>query len=426
MCRSAVTDTLSVVPDSARHQGLPLTDRSGDDAFDLDGTTGVGRHGEGATATTGGTLHVHDGSDIVYHATIVGAIGQTIHEETSCTYTHDGESGGGSVTTDRPIEQPLADPYVQFGTPTPSGDEVSVPVTVGSTIGDADRVTVQIPVPAGLTFVRAVFGDSTDTYAADSGRWTAGFVGGDGRDGEKQTMTLVLKATASNPVVINATANLPSTYEEKDPTNNQASTTLNPNAAPVADDQNVTTVKDTPVDLTLTATDPDGDSLAFKVKSPAHGTVSGNATHLTYTPNSNVNGSDSFTFSACDPSSACDQGTVAVTVTQVNDAPVAQDQTVNVTEGTPVDFTLSATDVDGDQLTYPTISGPAHGTLSGTAPDLTYTPDADFTGTDKFIWQACDPAGDCDDAGVIFVAHPVNDRPVAADQQGHNRRGHRR
>ena len=66
--------------------------------------------------------------------------------------------------------------------------------------------------------------------------------------------------------------------------------------------------------------------------------------------------------------------TVSLTVTAVNDAPVASDGSATTDEDTAVAITLAGTDIDSDTLTYTVVTGPTHGTLSGTAPNLTYTP----------------------------------------------------
>ena len=65
--------------------------------------------------------------------------------------------------------------------------------------------------------------------------------------------------------------------------------------------------------------------------------------------------------------------TVTINVAAVNDAPTAQGVTVTTAEDNAVAVTLTGEDVDGDALTY-AVGTPAHGVLSGTAPNLTYTP----------------------------------------------------
>jgi len=96
-------------------------------------------------------------------------------------------------------------------------------------------------------------------------------------------------------------------------------------------------------------------------------------------------------------------GTVTIEGTTINTAPVASDKTISTTEGTPVAVTLTATDADGDALTYTVVSSPTNGTLSGTAPALTYTPNAGFTGTDSFTYKANDSALDSNIATVMIT-----------------------
>src|SRR5206468_7975667 len=135
----------------------------------------------------------------------------------------------------------------------------------------------------------------------------------------------------------------------------------------------------------------EGSPLTYTVVSgPAHGTLSGTAPIVTYTPAANYNGTDSFTFKASDGALDSNVATVSITVTAVNDAPVANNQTVTTDEDTAKAITLSATDVEGSPLTYTVVSGPAHGTLSGSAPTVTYTPAANYNGADSFTFKAND------------------------------------
>jgi hypothetical protein len=196
------------------------------------------------------------------------------------------------------------------------------------------------------------------------------------------------------------------------------SITVNPvNDPPVADDQAVSTDEDTPVDITLTASDANGDPLTFAVVAgPSHGTLSGTPPNLTYTPDADYYGSDSFTFRANDGVADSNVATVSITVNPVNAPPVADDQAVATDEDTPVDIALTASDADGDPLTFVIVSGPARGTLSGTPPDVTYTPDADYHGPDSFTFRANDGTADSNIATVSITVGPVNDPPVADDQ----------
>src|SRR5262249_54858739 len=84
-------------------------------------------------------------------------------------------------------------------------------------------------------------------------------------------------------------------------------------------------------------------------------------------------------------------------------------------EDTPTPIALLATDVDGDALLYTVVVGPAHGTLSGTAPTLVYTPAANYNGPDSFVFKATDGSAESNLAAVAITVTPVNDPPAAVD-----------
>ena len=187
------------------------------------------------------------------------------------------------------------------------------------------------------------------------------------------------------------------------------------NDVPVADTQIVTTAEDTPTTITLTGSDVDGDGLTYSVGPPSHGSLGGTAPNLTYIPATNYYGPDSFTFIVNDGIANSASATVSITVTAVNDAPVANPQAVVTAEDNQLTITLTGSDVDGDALTYTLGTGAAHGTLSGTPPNLTYTPNPDYYGADSFTYQVCDPVPGplCDTAAVSITINSVNDSPVA-------------
>ena len=189
------------------------------------------------------------------------------------------------------------------------------------------------------------------------------------------------------------------------------------NDLPVAITQSVTTAEDTAVSITLTGTDQDGDTLTYTVvDQPSNGALSGTAPNLAYMPNTNYNGDDSFTFKVNDGTVDSEPATVSITVTAVNDPPVAPAQSVTTAEDTAVAITLVGTDADGDTLTYTVVDQPSNGTLTGTAPNLTYTPNADYNGDDSFTFRVNDGTVDSEPATVSITVTAVNDLPVANDQ----------
>jgi hypothetical protein len=185
------------------------------------------------------------------------------------------------------------------------------------------------------------------------------------------------------------------------------------NSAPVAHDGTVQVSEDKATGLDLRASDPDGEPLIYTVvTAPARGTLSGTGASLTYRPAANFTGTDSFTFRVNDGTADSNLATVTLTVLPVNDAPRAHSIALSTPEDTPLAVTFPASDVDGDALTYTVLSLPAHGTISGTMPDLTYTPAPNYNGPDSFTFKANDGALDSNVATISFTVTPVNDAPV--------------
>jgi VCBS repeat-containing protein/parallel beta-helix repeat protein len=168
-------------------------------------------------------------------------------------------------------------------------------------------------------------------------------------------------------------------------------------------------------------TDVEGQTLhAAKVTDPAHGTVTVDPTgSYVYTPAANYNGPDSFTYKASDGAADSNVATVSITVGGANDAPeavgdsatVAEDDVLNGSSVLPND-----TDTDGDPLTAAKASDPTHGTATVNADGTyTYTPAANYNGSDSFTYRANDRTSDSGAATVSITVTPVNDAPTAAD-----------
>ena len=147
--------------------------------------------------------------------------------------------------------------------------------------------------------------------------------------------------------------------------------TIISNRPPTAIGQSVTVQEDSSIAITLNGSDPDGGGLAFTVRTlPTHGTLSGFGQILTYTPPQDYFGPDSFTFSVRDQQSESAPATVDITVTPVNDAPVAKAQIEDTLAflDQPTIITLDATaivildgsqssDVENDPLTFTWLVG---------------------------------------------------------------------
>jgi len=129
-------------------------------------------------------------------------------------------------------------------------------------------------------------------------------------------------------------------------------------------------------------------------------------------------GGDSFTYRANDGSLESGLATVLISVTPVNDAPVALDQSVSTPEDTAKAIVLSGSDLDGDAISFGLLDGPSHGSLSGFDPltgDVLYTPATNYVGGDSFTFRVNDGQLDSAPATVSIEVTPVNDAPVALD-----------
>lgn len=189
------------------------------------------------------------------------------------------------------------------------------------------------------------------------------------------------------------------------------------NDAPVASASPVTTNEDTAAPVVLKATDVDGDRLVYTItKRPAKGTLTGTAPNLIYTPVTNYFGADSLTFTVTDGKLTTSPITVNITVRPVNDVPVAANQNVSTTEDTNRAVVLAGTDVEGSKLTYTIQTKPTRGTLVGTAPNLTYVPNANANGSDFFTFIVSDGSANSAAGRVNITITPVNDAPVATAQ----------
>ena len=149
---------------------------------------------------------------------------------------------------------------------------------------------------------------------------------------------------------------------------------------------------------------------------PAHGSLSGTSPNLTYTPATDYNGDDSFTFKVNDGTVDSNIATVSITVDPVNDPPTADAQSVTTDEDTAKAIVLTGSDVDGSTLTFSVVANPQHGVLSGTPPNVTYTPAANYHGSDSFTFKANDGSADSNIATASIIVDAVNDAPIANAQ----------
>jgi hypothetical protein len=182
------------------------------------------------------------------------------------------------------------------------------------------------------------------------------------------------------------------------------------NQAPTAHAQAVTTASDTSVAIVLTGSDPDGDALTFQVTTgPTHGSLSGTAPTLTYTPTAGDTGPDSFSFVVNDGAASSAPATVSIDVQQSNTQPIADSQSLTTSSDASIAIVLTGSDLDGHALTFQVTAGPSHGSLSGTAPTLTYTPTAGYTGIDSFSFVVNDGTVNSLAATIMLTVQSSND-----------------
>ncbi|EGR2783202.1 tandem-95 repeat protein [Vibrio parahaemolyticus] len=210
------------------------------------------------------------------------------------------------------------------------------------------------------------------------------------------------------------------TFTATDPSGESVSQTVNFTVAPVADivADSATVVEDTPTIINVLGNDTfEGDDKVVSLDTnngPANGTVSVNPDgSVTYTPNDNYHGTDSFTYIVTS-GGVSESTTVNVDVTPVNDAPVAKDDTAVTDEDTPVtiDVLPNDTDVDGDKLSIESASVPKEqGTVEVVNGKLVFTPAENFHGDAEITYTVSDGAL-TDQATVKVTVNAVNDTPV--------------
>jgi hypothetical protein len=198
---------------------------------------------------------------------------------------------------------------------------------------------------------------------------------------------------------------------------------------PTANAQSVTTAQDTAKSITLSGLDPNSPPLTLTYTvavNPTHGTLSGTAPYLTYTPNNGYFGPDSFQFTAGNGTATSATATVALTVIG---QPAANALSVTMAQGAARDITLAGTDPNTPPLalTYTVTTNPAHGMLTGTAPALTYTPSSGYSGSDSFQFKVNNGTLDSSVATVTLTITPTahnssdtttENRPLAVPAPG--------
>jgi hypothetical protein len=205
------------------------------------------------------------------------------------------------------------------------------------------------------------------------------------------------------------------------------------NTRPTANNQSVTLAEDGSKDITLTGADAENNTLTYAVASnPAHGTLSGSGASLTYTPDPDYNGADTFTFTVKDKYLTSEPATVSINVTEVNDPVTANNDDKSTPEDTPLNFPASdlttndnagPNEIDQTLSVTNVISTPeTHGSVTLNAGQINYTPAANYNGPASFDYQVCDNGttngvldAKCATATVNVTVESVNDAPTLSN-----------
>jgi hypothetical protein len=180
---------------------------------------------------------------------------------------------------------------VAFSQSVSGNEDTALPITLVATDADGDPLTYKMSLPAhGVVSgpgPNLIYTPHANFHGTDSFNFTA-------RDGKAESASATISITV-----------------------------ISVNDAPIALSQSVSVNEDNPLSITLIATDADGDVLTYSITSPTNGVLSGAAPNLTYTPNQNFHGFDSFTFKVNDGQLNSALATNKITVVPVNDVPVA-------------------------------------------------------------------------------------------------------
>ena len=290
------------------------------------------------------------------------------------------------------------------------------------TCSSGDKATEPEPVPPSASFTLA----PTSGYAPLEVQFTSTSTGDITSYAWDFNNDLSTQSTSANPLY---TYTQPGTYSVRLTVSGPGGSNfiIQENAinvlqaeAPIVEDIEATTDEDVSISVTLTATDPQDLDLTISLGNtqPENGSVSLEGNILTYTPDANWNGTDTVSYKASNAYLDSNEGVISIVVNPVDDEPNTLDIDATTDEDTAISLVLAAEEVDGESYTFSIITAPANGTATFSSGNtVSYTPDADWNGTDTFTFEATDNRNSSrtNIATATITVNPVNDAPIAND-----------
>jgi Ca2+-binding RTX toxin-like protein len=383
--------------------GNVLTDDGIDSDADLDSLSVIA---ETITTAQGGTVEILANGDFTYTplADFNGA--------DSFEYTVEDGNGGSDTGTVSLTVNSINDAPVGTGDAVTTDEDTPIIVDVLNNDNDADLDSIEIQsVTDGTHGVVVINADETVTYTPDE-NWNGSdsftYTVSDGNGGTD---------TVTVDVTVNAVNDAPSVNTSAGSVEEDSMLTFTSDMLDVADIDNAAgelliTLEVLPSNGVLYH---DGVALSINDTVTHQDIIDG---LVTFEPDENYNGTDSFDYSVFDGENTISGQSFALTVSAVNDAPVGTGDTVTTDEDTPIviDVLNNDSDVDLDDLDVQSVTNGTHGTVVINPDDtVTYTPDENWNGSDSFTYTVSDGNGETDIVTVDVTVDAVNDNPVAAD-----------
>ncbi len=237
-------------------------------------------------------------------------------------------------------------------------------------------------------------------------------------------LILTLPVFIKNPVFGSSSSSLHTSLRESNSRLIEPTVSINvampPNTAPFAIDDWAVTIMDTSVmiDVQDNDSDPENDPLVTSITAmPVNGNasvISGDSIY--YTPNPGFVGNDTLLYQVCDPGGLCTEATVVIAVEELNEPPVALDDSTTTLEDqfVTIDVQVNDWDPNGDSINTVIATPAVNGSVAVLDNDsILYTPDAGFNGLDQFVYNVCDTGGLCGAAVVRIYVVSTNEPPVA-------------